>query len=627
ADFDGDGFPDLVAANYNFEFYWYKNNGSGGFGPDHFITTSFGNLNLLAADPDQDNDLDIMLMGQSAGWLTNDGLGNFTDSVVVDAGFTYAMRTECVDMDNDGSLDLVVWPVANVGWSNAPQAMRFYRNLGNNQFAPAHAFGPAFPYSGVCIADLDNDGLNDIAFTSYGSLDWYKNATNTATIQGHCFVDDNGNGLWDANEAPLANIGILVEPEGEVSFSDSTGLFGFRFSSGSYTLSALPASCWNVTVAPAPPVVVLDTVVHGLLFGFQNFGNQLKISPYLSSEFPRCDTVVAFYLYASNPSCLPASGQLSLALDSLVNFVGAEPLPDVSTGNTLIWNLDTIAPWEGSAITLHLMNADASHVGDTIHLQAFTWVNDATGSLVLSDSVFYQAEIQCAYDPNDKQVDRATVPPDYWVSDRELIYTIRFQNTGNDTAFSVRLADTLNAALNWPTFRALNASHPYNLSLNLNSGLLQFEFNPIQLPDSTTNPQASQGFVQFAIELQPWLPAGTVVPNRAGIFFDANPVVLTNTAQTEVLDFVASHEPPAAAGLTITPNPLTGPCTLHFDAPAPDGATVQLFDVGGRLLQNLNVQAGEMNQELNLGNLPSGWYRVQWNRPGQRPVSGRLVKI
>lgn len=59
-----------------------------------------------------------------------------------------------------------------------------------------------------------------------------------------------------------------------------------------------------------------------------------------------------------------------------------------------------------------------------------------------------------------------------------MIYTIRFQNTGTDTAFTVRLEDYLDANLDLSTFKVISSSHPNSVSL-LSSGKLTFLFENI----------------------------------------------------------------------------------------------------------------------------------------------------
>lgn len=134
-----------------------------------------------------------------------------------------------------------------------------------------------------------------------------------------------------------------------------------------------------------------------------------------------------------------------------------------------------------------------------------------------------------SYDPNDK----AAIPRGFGENseiekDWPLHYTIRFQNTGNDTAFLVVLRDTLSESLDWGSLKVHGASHSYSYQL-FSNGELKISFENILLPDSTTNLAGSQGFVTYSILPKTNLEIGTRIENRAGIYFDFNPPIITNT--------------------------------------------------------------------------------------------------
>src|SRR5690606_8518432 len=98
-------------------------------------------------------------------------------------------------------------------------------------------------------------------------------------------------------------------------------------------------------------------------------------------------------------------------------------------------------------------------------------------------------------------------------------YTIRFQNTGTDTAFNVLITDTLPAYLDPGSFVVGAASHNFTWELR-DAGTLKFSFPDILLPDSNANEAASHGFVSFRIKpREPVLP-GTMIENFANIYFD-----------------------------------------------------------------------------------------------------------
>ncbi len=189
-----------------------------------------------------------------------------------------------------------------------------------------------------------------------------------------------------------------------------------------------------------------------------------------------------------------------------------------------------------------------------------------------------------SYDPNDKLADPPGAGPDrYLLPNTPIKYTVRFQNTGNDTAFAVVILDTIDTTtLDILTLIPGPSSHPYRFQVK-EGRILEFTFHPISLPDSLTDLEGSQGYVTYTIHQQPDLPLGSKIQNRAAIYFDNNPPVITNTYvhtlhRPERRQSTATKEvlPPQ---LIISPNPSQGAVTLQSDQRIHH---VDVFDLMGR---------------------------------------------
>lgn len=137
-----------------------------------------------------------------------------------------------------------------------------------------------------------------------------------------------------------------------------------------------------------------------------------------------------------------------------------------------------------------------------------------------------------SYDPNDKHYNPPGVGPNYVVSPgTKMDYTVRFMNTGTDTAKTVVIADTISPLLDLSTFALLGHSDPVEISfIGSNPPVMKFSFLDINLPDSTTDFLGSQGFVRFSLSPMVGLPLGTEIHNEADIYFDYNDPIITNDA-------------------------------------------------------------------------------------------------
>lgn len=170
-----------------------------------------------------------------------------------------------------------------------------------------------------------------------------------------------------------------------------------------------------------------------------------------------------------------------------------------------------------------------------------------------------------SFDPNDIQVFPTGISDQHYIEEStKLTYKIRFQNTGNDTAFRVMIVDTLPQGLEGATLNLGNSSHDYTFDIKFGN-LLVWTFDNILLPDSTTNEPESHGFVQYSIQLKEGLELGTRIENKADIYFDFNEPVATNQVfNTLTDDLNAGLGEPLAVDL------------MDLEAKAMEGNRVQL---------------------------------------------------
>jgi len=69
----------------------------------------------------------------------------------------------------------------------------------------------------------------------------------------------------------------------------------------------------------------------------------------------------------------------------------------------------------------------------------------------------------------------------------------------------------------------------------LGDKILKFNFKDINLADSLSDPAGSKGFVTYQIDPYLGLNEGTVIENSAGIYFDFNAPVITNTTKNTLV--------------------------------------------------------------------------------------------
>lgn len=239
-----------------------------------------------------------------------------------------------------------------------------------------------------------------------------------------------------------------------------------------------------------------------------------------------------------------------------------------------------------------------------------------------------------SYDPNDKTGFPYGYGNQHFIEQNtDIEYLVRFQNTGTAPAHNVEIRDPL--AVQWldpATVRPGASSHPYTWNIEGN-GTLVFRFADINLPDSSSNPELSHGFVKFTVSQRPNVPLNTVIENTAGIYFDQNEAIQTNTSwHTVGKDFIeiassATTESGTSALLvSLAPQPAGGEVRVQLQGlDSTDKLNFSLVSALGEQLVSRPVNSLVFDQ--NLSGLPAGLYFYRVSRNGQTLASGKLVKL
>ncbi len=236
-------------------------------------------------------------------------------------------------------------------------------------------------------------------------------------------------------------------------------------------------------------------------------------------------------------SNLGASNEDITVTFDLENMNGVTVLsaPDgVIDSNSVTWSIDALGIFQNTTFSLHLLVDDLVELGSLL----FPFATVQTSSGIVDDfpednNYGLTQVVVGSFDPNDKTVNRHSVninQPNNGTG-VELNYIIRFQNTGTAEAHFVRITDSITDNLDLSTFQMLNASHAFNLSFSENR-VLDWLFENIQLPDSTTDEEGSHGYIHFKIRTIEEVTIDDVIENTAAIYFDYNTPVITNTATT-----------------------------------------------------------------------------------------------
>ena len=434
-------------------------------------------------------------------------------------------------------------------------------------------------------------------------------------MQGTVFRDANGNGLFDNGDAPFGGVIVEEQPSGTVRSTTAAGRYEAVTELGLRTVN-LPAPPLYYTAVPAGPTTASFSTFGNLSgnhdFALQPLADQqdLRVSLTLVGRV-RPGFPVRYHVTYHNVGTTPMpSGAVTLVLDSRLTYQSNTGGGTLS-GGILTAPYANLLPNEMRDFEVLAQVSTQAQRNDTLTTTA--QVNPLTGDLTPADNVETARDIITgSYDPNDITVNRVRLTPTQVAGGEWLEYTIRFQNVGTDTAFSVLLRDSLPASqLDLTTLQLVAMSHP--ATWELAEQWLTVQFADIRLPHQAANALGSQGFVRFRVRPRPTLVLGEVVPNRAAIYFDFNAPVITNTATTTVALPAGVRATAATLPAVVWPNPATD--QLHVETTLPVAAPLHLtlLDAVGRVVRERTVAAatGRVQTTLALAGLPAGLYVVR----------------
>lgn len=521
----------------------------------------------------------------------------------------------CIDItgttsDAPGEYLLGIWMTFD---PNSPQSSASINvNHGSNSFGTClrYIFRVKEPASSCPV-------LTDTACSGHPST------LDKGFILGEVFYDINGNGVKDGNDKGMANQVVDINPVNATVISYFNGSYGIALDAGGYSVEMKSSNIWNVSSSPTTYNAVIsntDTIIRNFDFGLIPIDSIDDVRISITGSPARPGFTTTHWIDYENVGTLVSNGVVSYTYDSIYTSAIPDIAPDSSNGRTMYWNYSNLFPGEHRRIKVILqIPPDVNLLGDTLVSTVTIDVNEGDANFVDNSDVLEQ-EVIGSYDPNDKAV--TPNHPDGVRPESRLTYLIRFQNTGTDTAFTVVIRDTLDSDLNVETLTMLGASHTYSMSIE-DDKYVTWTFDNILLPDSNVNEPLSHGFVKYSIKMNDNIPHGTEVTNLAGIYFDFNPPVITNTTKSEVNFFLGISSPESLISSYIYPNPTDGRATIVLGQFV-DEFEVELYDYTGRRVVNSEKQMGA-KYIIQDQNLAEGVYIYRIISQGVLLTSGKLV--
>ena len=538
--------------------------------------------------------------------------GSCTNGAIGSATISIASTTQELVLHLRNSAGVYVPDECTLNWVDEGNNVFSFTNL-----APG-------TYWAVLDFDLFNQFANGSFCTDSVEVIIPDLGTTCGLVNGRIYVDGNANCTFNGGENNVPFTVIEVTPGPLYVTTNASGLFSIDLPYGTYTF------------AEQHPVLVQGCPVQVTLASAQSNNNNigclagvpLDVMLTMANGPARPGFELYYGINVDNLTPSPTGVvTLTMDFDPALGYISANPTPTTIAGNTLTWTSPfftmTNAFQHKEVGVRFQIPPDIGLIGTTLNTSA-TIATTNTDVDLGNNSVLSAQVVTASFDPNDKTaVTSAHTEPGLYDIDLDewIDYTIRFQNTGTDTAFNVIITDTLPPTLDPASIQWGPSSHPCTRELS-GPGHLQFVFGNILLPDSNVNEAASHGFVSFRI--RPHLPLlpGTEISNTANIFFDFNPAVITDASVLTAEFSTAVPSTTDPFGLELFPNPSHGSITVRLT----EGSlsSLQVFSADGRCLQQQNVLGAAFT--LDITTLASGAYFVVVSTTTGEQFRTRLTK-
>jgi uncharacterized repeat protein (TIGR01451 family) len=442
-------------------------------------------------------------------------------------------------------------------------------------------------------------------------------------IQGDLYIDNNSNCVFDAGDSALAWVGLFVSDLSSgwytYGYADANGHYSFSVASGNYSIDLDNYMINLGLLVPTCPSAGSATVtVTSNNTVTADFAMTCPVSHDLSGHFsfwpgfwPSYTTNI--YLGVTNMSCSSVPGSVTFILDPLLHYVGVcdTIINPTVNGDTLTWTFNSQSSyyywyyWYQNSGCIEVQGDPSLQLGDTVCLTMI--VDPIAGDInPINNTIQRCVPALVALDPNIKEVSPSGAGPLGYIPQlTPLNYTINFQNTGTAPARDIFVLDSLDSDLDLSTLSVTGSSHPMSIAI-LPGNVLRFYFDEINLPDSTSDEAHSHGWVTYRIVPKNNLANGTPIQNKAGIYFDFNPPVITNSTLNTIYDPASVQEITNTNEFTVHPIPADQ--VLNLELSNVINGTVVLADISGRILRSENISSSAIT--ITTSDLADGVYLI-----------------
>jgi PKD repeat protein len=438
--------------------------------------------------------------------------------------------------------------------------------------------------------------------------DWSK-------ICGYVYHDLNKNCGFDSSDQALKSIKIKLNSSPiRYTYTNTNGYYEFWVLKGSYDVEQILSNYPGLgQLCPGSPKKITVNATSALpcnhnFYDTANKCQDLSVTIHRNLNITPGFTSMKTITYKNNTAHTVYNVKIHYRFLTGLAVKSSTTGNYTVSGNVITWNLGHLLPYHSGFKHAYFLTPITMALGTTVIDSV--WIEPTNDDCNLgNNSHTYKDTCVGSWDPNDKS---AAQPSEINLDTKIIDYHIRFQNTGTAPAHNVVIEDQIDSKLDYSSMVIHEASHKYQAHFNDN-GKIYFEFENIMLPDSGTDYEASQGYVGYSVKLHDNLPVGSEIKNTAGIYFDFNEPVITNTTMHTIVLKTSSgiQNIGKEMNISIYPNPTQDIATMHIKLDKETRMRYTVHSINGKTILESKEKVfpiGQLEETIDFSPLSSGIY-------------------
>lgn len=443
-------------------------------------------------------------------------------------------------------------------------------------------------------------------------------------ISGTLTFDNGDNGCDDGTPGAYIMLSLTHDNDVFYTYTDAQGNYTFNnVPDGVNFVNVMGQGIQTFQTVPASYTLTTPGIIDNNDFCLTTPEPYSDVAVYfMPYQQPRPGFPFQGTLVIQNWGNTTLSGDVSLQFDdAILTYDSSSPAMAVS-GNMLTVSYTNLQPLTPQYIYVDftVFTPPTVNAGDILELVANVTANEGDDDLTNNEDV-NELTVVNSWDPNDitcREGDYITEEQ----ADGYLHYLIRFQNEGTAEAVNIRVEHELDSKFDVSTLQPIAASHDYRVEIENNT--VNFIFDNINLTWADENEPESHGFINFRIKPNSNVQLGDTFEATAGIYFDFNEAIITNTATTTIQNTMGVAEN-MTDSFVIYPNPASGTVNLLFTESTTDTVNVTVTDLSGKTVVSKKVSTNG-DAMLDVSSLSSGMYFINVKADEKQQTKKLMIK-